>query len=373
MGFVNAVGQLHHDGDGKSDARIAAVVKVVPVVIIDVKIIGQEPVLCPVFWPGIQEHERRAAVREARIPHVDGRLNMHPKPVFTPEMETELGLRNVVTAITSTLRPGAMVAAPVLRTILLPCTMPLPGAALQPSPLLLPRDCLLPRTLRLLLLPGLLDLLLRLRLLVSLLDLLLPLRLLLMGLLDLLLRLWLLVGLLDLLLPLRLLLLGLLDLLLPLRLLVGLLDLLLRLRLLVGLLDLLLRLLSGLGVLLCLRPLLRLLCACLRLPLLCLRVLRLCALGRSLLLCRLALFFVLLVVLRVSRDNHPEKQKQGSSAGGSNESHRNHPPLRSLLVVHADHQSPLPVFQGLCCLRLGSGLVHRSIGVVGRRVERVEL
>jgi len=57
-----------------------------------------------------------------------------------------LGFRNVVTAIASTLRPGAMIAIPVLSTIRLPCTMPLPAA------MLLPRDCLLPRTLRLLLL-----------------------------------------------------------------------------------------------------------------------------------------------------------------------------------------------------------------------------
>ena len=72
-----------------------------------------------------------------------GRL-LHPEPVLTPEIEIEAGLRNVVSAIASTLRPGAMVACPVLRAILLPCTMPLPAAALlHPSPLLLPRDCLL--------------------------------------------------------------------------------------------------------------------------------------------------------------------------------------------------------------------------------------
>ena len=49
-----------------------------------------------------------------------------------------------------------MVAVPVLRRFLLECTMPLPGAMLLPSPPLLPRNCLLPGALRLLLLLGLL-------------------------------------------------------------------------------------------------------------------------------------------------------------------------------------------------------------------------
>ena len=64
----------------------------------------------------------------------------------TPEMEIVGVLRNVVTAIASTLRPGAMIAVPILIAILLPGTMRLPAAALfQPSLLLLPCDCLLPR------------------------------------------------------------------------------------------------------------------------------------------------------------------------------------------------------------------------------------
>ena len=71
---------------------------------------------------------------------------------MTPERETEAVLRNVVTAIAATLRPGAMLACPALRPILLPCTMPLPSAVLCPPSLLLPRDCLLLGTLRLLVL-----------------------------------------------------------------------------------------------------------------------------------------------------------------------------------------------------------------------------
>jgi hypothetical protein len=41
---------------------------------------------------------------------------------------------------------------------------------------------------------------------------------------------------------------------------------------------------------------------------------------------RLALFFLLLVVLRVRRDNRPEEQKQGSGTGSSNILHSNRLP-----------------------------------------------
>lgn len=108
-------------------------------------------------------------------------------------------------------------------------------------------------------------------------------------------------------------------------------DLLLWRPLLRSLLDPLLPwLLSGLSVPLCLRLFLLLLCACLRL----------------LLLFRLALFSVLLVVLRVRRDNRPEKQKQGGRTGSSNKLHSNHlrSPLRSPLGMHADDQSASTLF-----------------------------
>ena len=55
---------------------------------------------------------------------------MHPKPVLTPEIEAEAFLRNVVAAIASTLRPGAMIVVPIAIAILLPCAMPLPATAL---------------------------------------------------------------------------------------------------------------------------------------------------------------------------------------------------------------------------------------------------
>jgi hypothetical protein len=139
-----------------------------------------------------------------------------------------------------------MLACPVLRTILLQRSMRLPGAVLGPSPLLLPRDCLLLGTLRLL--------------------------------------------------PARL----------------GTLGLLLWRSLLLSLLGPLLRLLSGLrvGLLLLRRPLLlrlvllRLLGSLLRL----LSGLRVLLRLLSTLLFRLALIFLLLLVLRVRRDNRPEHE-----------------------------------------------------------------
>ena len=56
-----------------------------------------------------------------------------------PESEIEVGLGNDEPTIASTLRPGAMVAAPLLTTALLPSRMRLPGTLRRPSPLLLPR------------------------------------------------------------------------------------------------------------------------------------------------------------------------------------------------------------------------------------------
>ena len=215
--------------------------------------------------------------------------------MLTPEIGTVAVLRNVITAIASTLRPGAMLAVPLLSTTLLPCAMRLPAALLLPAPLLLPRDCLLPRALLLL----------------------------------------------------------------------SLLDPLLLLRLLSGLsMPLLLLVLLLLSVhLLLLWPSLRVLLLCRRRSFLVL----------VLTLFRLALFFALLVALSVRWDNRPQKQKQGGATGSSYKLHRNRPLLRSLLELHADDQSVSMMFQRLSCLRLGSGLVHRSVRVVGRRVERVQL
>ena len=196
-----------------------------------------------------------------------------------------------------------MLAPPVLRSILLPCSLPLPGAWLYPPPLLLPCDCLLAGALRLLLL-GLLRPLLLLRLLSRLSVLLLgALRLLLLlRLLCPLLLLRLLSGLGVLLrLPLLLLLLRLLRPLLRLRLLSGLLMLLLRLSLLLW---------SAL-----LLPLLRLL-------------LRALLLGGLRLSFRPAWFIVLPLLPRMRGSDDPQEYYQRGGTGGVSESHVRQPPRR---------------------------------------------
>jgi hypothetical protein len=253
-----------------------------------------------------------------------------------------------------------MLAVPLLRATLLPGSSPLEAALRRPGALLLPGDGLLPRTLRSLLLPGLLG---SLCLLLRLLN---PLLLRLLG---------------------PLLLLRLLGLLLPLLRLLGLLPLLrllgplLLLRLLSPLLLrlLLLGLLGALSLLLLLLLLLRLLS-----PLLLLRLLGLslsalflrggCSLlSLTLLRFRFSLLILLLVLLRVRWNNRPEKQTQGSGTSNANELHCNLPPLNLLLGVHADDQSALTMRQRFRCLRLGLGLVHGPIRVVGGRVERIQL
>jgi hypothetical protein len=283
--WCTGVRQLQRNSDRESDVWIPAVVKVVPVVVIDVDVIGSVPIVCPVFRPGIHQQEGISAVLETRISHIDRREIPNTEPVFPPEIETEAVLRNVVTAVASSLHPCAMIAFPPLSTILVPCTMLLPAAPLYPSPLLLPRGGLLLCTARLLLLRLLGPLLLRL----------------LSGLSAPLLRL-------DL------------FLLVPA-------SLLLRLLLLRLLGSLWLRLLSGLSPPLLPLPL-RLLAALFLLLLR--RALLLCGWWRTLLppallLFRLARFFLLLVLLCVRRDSRPEKQKQssGSGTGSSNKLHSN--------------------------------------------------
>jgi hypothetical protein len=100
-----------------------------------------------------------------------------------------------------------------------------------------------------------------------------------------------------------------------------------RLSLLRWLLGLLLPWLSGLRALLG-RLLLLMFLPCPRLSLraLVLRGGRRAWLRLALLRFGLALPFILLLVLRIRRDHHPEKQKQGSRTGNSNELH-NHSPL----------------------------------------------
>src|ERR1039458_2534238 len=132
-------GYLQRHGDGKPDVRIAAVVEVVSIVVVDVNVIRAIPVFRPVFRIWIDQQERVGALEEARITHVHNGATSHAEEVLAAETEIEAGLRNVVTAVASALLPGAMVGRPVLGAILLPGVFRLPTAALlYPSPLLLP-------------------------------------------------------------------------------------------------------------------------------------------------------------------------------------------------------------------------------------------
>lgn len=60
------------------------------------------------------------------------------KRVSHTEIQTEAILGNVVAAVATALRPGAMIVLPILGAILLPTGVPLPSALLPPTVLLLP-------------------------------------------------------------------------------------------------------------------------------------------------------------------------------------------------------------------------------------------
>jgi len=112
--------------------------------------------------------------------------------------------------------------------------------------------------------------------------------------------------------------------------------------------------------------------ACLLLLRLSLRTLLLCG-WRTLLFRRLALFIAPLAMPRIRRDNRPEEQKHGGAADSSNELHSDVSPLRSLVPTGYSRVLPLcalAVWQRLGGFRLGLGLLHRPIRVIGRRVER---
>ncbi len=67
--------------------------------------------------------------------------------MLAAKIEPESLLRNVVSAIASALRPGAMIGSPPWRAELLKAILRLPAALLLPAPLLLPSPCLLLRPL----------------------------------------------------------------------------------------------------------------------------------------------------------------------------------------------------------------------------------
>ena len=129
---------LQGDGDRQRNTRVHTVIKIIPVVIVNVNVVGVIPIFRPVFGPRVNQQERKAAVLETRIPNVHRGAAADAEEVLAAEIETEGLLRNIVTAIASALRPRAMLVLPLPGSILLPGFVPLPTALPCPSPLLLP-------------------------------------------------------------------------------------------------------------------------------------------------------------------------------------------------------------------------------------------
>jgi len=109
---------------------IAAIVKVVAIVVVNIEVIGVIPVVGPVLGPRIKQQERIPAVLETRISQIHHWLRANAEVVLAAEIQTEAVLRDEVTPVASTLRPAPMVGGPPLRAILLPGIVPLPAAAL---------------------------------------------------------------------------------------------------------------------------------------------------------------------------------------------------------------------------------------------------
>ena len=123
-------GLLEYNRDRNPKAGISAIVQVVPIVIVDINVVGGIPVLRPALRPRVDKHERITTVLEARIASNNDGTAMDTKPVPAPKIENETIRGNIVAAIAATLVPGAMVDLPILGAVLLPRTVPLPTATL---------------------------------------------------------------------------------------------------------------------------------------------------------------------------------------------------------------------------------------------------
>jgi len=123
------------------------IIKVIPLVIVNVKVVGIIPVFCPVFGPRVNEHERKATVLKAGISHEYRGSAPDAERVCNSKIEAETVLRDVVTSIAAALPPSAMLVLPLSGAILLPGTMSLPATLLHPTSLLLPGACLFLSTL----------------------------------------------------------------------------------------------------------------------------------------------------------------------------------------------------------------------------------
>src|SRR6202051_39433 len=104
---------LQDNGDRHCIAGIPTVLQLIPVFIVNVKVIACVPVIGPVSRPRVHHHEPKAAVLETRVTRNYDGLTLDAKRVLCAEIETETILRNVVATIAATLRPGAVIGLPI--------------------------------------------------------------------------------------------------------------------------------------------------------------------------------------------------------------------------------------------------------------------
>ncbi len=107
---------LKRDSDCDPDARVIAVIYVVPIAgVIDIYVVSFVPVRRPRFRPRIHERNPIAVVLEAWISaYEEHRKGADAEEVPTPEVEPEAVFRNSVAVVAAALLPGAVFVIPRL-------------------------------------------------------------------------------------------------------------------------------------------------------------------------------------------------------------------------------------------------------------------
>jgi len=89
--------------------------------IIDIHIIVLVPVVAPVFWPGVNDTEPKAAVLEAGIPANNcQREAVDAEPVILTKVTPITVPRNTIAFVAAALLPGAVLGLPATCAMLLP-------------------------------------------------------------------------------------------------------------------------------------------------------------------------------------------------------------------------------------------------------------
>ena len=114
--WTNSLRGLHRDADGNANARMPAVVHVIPIVLIDnVNVVSLVPVVRPVVGPRINQAEPKAAVLEAResANHHVGLVIDHESVVRT-KVPVVTVFRDAVAVVTAALLPRPVIRVPIL-------------------------------------------------------------------------------------------------------------------------------------------------------------------------------------------------------------------------------------------------------------------